>query len=449
MNPELMSILEKVKIGDLKSAMDQLHFLCSEISILKENVNAIYEDLDTKVDLASAMQNGSTVVTRIGTGIIASTSDSGATLNGTGTLFTKETQVGNEIRIGAETTYITAVTSDVIITVSPALTGTYTNVIFAIIKNATKEVLTGDFNFGILNGDIFNGTVISGSTFQMFGRMTQPNDIVNVQFVQKAVYPAMVRAQNSILRVGDTINGPTNTSGSGTVFDNNYTYKFTNCNWTFDTGIISFGDTTNAYTQLFYYGPTTNTNHVATVGYVSDIKSELMDNCYANWTFASDSGSHNLITPSGQSVAVRTRFKPGISPDLYSSNFSDYFSLTSQGICLNDSLSIPTGYGVLVSISGSATWIDYTYGHKHFANCVIYKNGSLLSEGYTNIDFANADYGDAQPGSSASVTIGLVKGDYLVIGALSTNNFINSDILPTTQDTYQSLSIAKIGFYPL
>ena len=265
MNLELTAILEKIRIGDLKSAKDQLRYLCGQISNIQTNIAAIYEELATKVDLASAMQSGSTVVTKVGTGIIGSVSSDGVTITGTGTLFTEETETGNEIRIGAETTYITAVTSDTIITVSPALTvTTYSNVIYAIVKNATKEVLTGDFNFGVLNGSIFNGTVLQGSTFQQYGRMSQQNDIVNVSFVQKSVNPVMVRAQNAIQRNGDSITG---TSG------NPYTYNFNYLSWAF-----------GANTDLRYDGIVSNGDNVVNVNYVTNAIAIATDRFYARLT---------------------------------------------------------------------------------------------------------------------------------------------------------------------
>ena len=265
MNLELTAILEKIRIGDLKSAKDQLHYLCGQISNIQTNITAIYEELATKVDLASAMQSGSTVVTKVGTGIIGSVSSDGVTITGTGTLFTQETETGNEIKIGAETTYITAVTSDTIITVSPALTvTTYSNVIYAIVKNATKEVLTGDFNFGVLNGNIFNGTVVQGSTFQHYGRMSQQNDIVNVSFVQKSVNPVMVRAQNAIQRNGDSVIG---TSG------NPYTYNFNYLSWAF-----------GANTDLRYDGIVSNGDNVVNVNYVTNAIAIATDRFYARLT---------------------------------------------------------------------------------------------------------------------------------------------------------------------
>lgn len=251
MNPQVFSLLEKLKAGDIKSAMDQIKYLCTQISLLQSDIADIYTELNGKVDLVSEMQDGATIVTKIGIGVIASVTNSGTTLIGTGTLFTKNVALGNQIKIGAETTTITAfdpVTPDTSITVSPALTGTYTNAIYAIIKPATQEVLTGDFNFGVLNGDQFNGTVLQGSTFQHYGRMSQPNDIVNVLFVQKAVQPVMVRAQNAIQRNGDTITGPSTTGAPRYL----YSFDYTN---------ITFG----AHTEVQYLGSNSNPTDIATM----------------------------------------------------------------------------------------------------------------------------------------------------------------------------------------
>jgi hypothetical protein len=286
MDLKSISAIEKIKIGDIKSAMDQLHFLCSQVSNIKENITAIYEALSEKVDLTSAMQDGSTVVTKVGSGIISSVSTDGVTVTGTGTLFTAETQTGDGIRIGSETTYITAVTSDTVITVSPALTGSYSNVIYAIVKNATKEVLTGDFNFGILNGNIFNGSVIQGSTFQHYGRMSQPNDIVNISFVQKSVNPVMVRAQNAIQRNGDSVAG---TPGS------EYSYTFNYLTWAF-----------GANTDVRYDGIVSNGDNIVNVNYITNAIAIATDKFYARLTNSTIylDGSISKSANSGEYITV-------------------------------------------------------------------------------------------------------------------------------------------------
>lgn len=259
MNPHVFSALEKLKTGDLKSAMDQVKFLCSQISELQQDVININTELEKKVALQSRMNDGSSTISVLGSGVIATITSSGTVLNGSATFFVKETAIGNQIKIGSEIVTITAynaITPDTKITVTPAITGTYVNQIYAIIKPSTKEVLKGDFNFGELNGSTFNGYIASGSKLEHRGRMSDPNDVVNVQFVQKNINPVMVRAQNAIQRDGDTI--------TGLDASNRYVYNYENTN-------INFGTDTNTNVEVNYYGLLDNDNSVVTKGYVDDM----------------------------------------------------------------------------------------------------------------------------------------------------------------------------------
>ena len=426
MNPQVLMALEKIKTGDLKSAMDQLRFLCGQISALQTDVENVYTELDGKVSLQSRMQDGALTVSRLGSGIIASVTNTGTTLNGSGTFFSKECAVGNQIKIGAETTTITgfdSTTPDLILTVSPALTGTYINSIYAIIKSATAESLNGDYTFGTLNGSdtsgsLFHGVVQKDSTFELRGRMSGPDDAVSVKFVQKAVNPVMVRAQNAIQRNGDNITGPT--TGNRYVYSFNYTD-------------FAFGP----YSNLTYSGVFTgDPDQLVTRGYVDNQNAATIDYAYANWNYNSDVGHHNVITPSGTSAGVRCAFRTGVAPDEYSSNFADYFTITSLGIQLNPTLLLPTGHGILVSISANADWTDNIGNDAYLANCVIYKNGTLIAKGSTYQDYAGSAHEVAA--ASTSATIGLIKSDYLVVGCI-----------PGATDVNLSLSIAKIGLYKL
>ena len=225
MNIQLAAILENLKIGDLKSSMDQIKSLYTEVSLVKEEIADLYNKLNEKISLASRMSDGTTQVTKIGAGIISSITNIGTTLNGTGTLFTKEIAVSNEIKIGSEITVVMAIISDTEITVEPAINGNYINQIYAIIKPATLEVLTGSFDFGQLNGDTFTGIVKQNSVLEHYGRMSSTNDVVNLGYVQKSINPVMVRAQNAIQRDGDDIIGPAGTQ---------YTYNFDRTAFNFD-----------------------------------------------------------------------------------------------------------------------------------------------------------------------------------------------------------------------
>jgi uncharacterized protein YycO len=245
MNPHLLSALEKLKIGDIKSSMDQIRSLYGEVTLIKQEIETLFTELDSKVSLVSRKLDGPSTVSKLGTGIIASITNAGTVLNGTGTLFSKEVAIGNQIKIGSETVTVTGLDSlspDIKMTVTPALAGSYINQIFAIIKTATKELLKGEFDFGELNGDAFNGVVRQGSSLETYGRMTQPADVVNVNFVQKQTTPIMVRAQNAIQRDGDNIVGPVG---------NRYTYFFNNTNIDFGSNVeLTYSGVTSSPTNL-------------------------------------------------------------------------------------------------------------------------------------------------------------------------------------------------------
>jgi hypothetical protein len=245
MNPHLLSTLEKLKIGDIKSSMDQIRSLYGEIALIKQEIETLFTELDSKVSLVSRKLDGPSTVSKLGTGIIASITNNGTVLNGTGTLFSKEVAIGNQIKIGSETVTVTGLDSlspDIKMTVTPALVGSYTNQIFAIIKTATKELLKGEFDFGELNGDAFNGVIRQGSSLETYGRMTQPADVVNVSFVQKQTTPIMVRAQNAIQRDGDNISGP---------LDSRYIYTFDNTNFNFGPNVeLTYEGVTSSPTNL-------------------------------------------------------------------------------------------------------------------------------------------------------------------------------------------------------
>ena len=55
-------------------------------------------------------------------------------------------------------------------------------------------------------------------------------------------------------------------------------------------------------------------------------------------------------------------------------------------------------------------------------------------------------------GCRVGCLVGMVYGDYLIVGAICSALFMGvsgATSLNDSEDTYQSLSIAKIGFYPL
>lgn len=246
MDLNLHAAIEKIKHGDIKSAMDQLHFLTSEIVLLNAQVENLYAELAKKVNLTSQALNGALNKTVLGSGVV---SVNGTNIDGIGTSFKTECAVGNLIKVGLESATITNIDNDTSITTNVSLTAC-SNQIYAIVKNATQELLTGDFQFGELNGDRYNGVITQDSTLQHFGRMTSPNDVVNVQFVQRAVNPAMARALNAIQRDGDIVGLETVES----IYDR-YNYLFRNIN-------LILGDPSLGNTDAKYYGPIEDNNHI-------------------------------------------------------------------------------------------------------------------------------------------------------------------------------------------
>jgi hypothetical protein len=298
MNPHLLSALEKLKIGDIKSSMDQIRSLYGEVALIKQEIETLFTELDSKVSLVSRKLDGPSTVSKLGTGIIASITSAGTVLNGTGTLFSKEVAIGNQIKIGSETVTVTGLDSlspDIKMTVTPALVGSYANQIFAIIKPATKELLKGEFDFGELNGDTFNGVVRQGSSLETFGRMTQPSDVVNVSFVQKQTTPIMVRAQNAIQRDGDNIVGPSNL--------NRYEYTFDKTTFLFgDNSTLDFSGIIGSPTSLTTKQYVDNAFNIATTKFYKRI---LGSTTYTNGTHTESSNIDDYLTVTGNGIIIK------------------------------------------------------------------------------------------------------------------------------------------------
>lgn len=390
MNPQLFSALEKIKTGDLKSAMDQVYFLCSQISLAQQDILNIYTELENKVALQSRMQDGLSTVSKLGTGIISSITSGGTVLNGAGTLFSKETAIGNTIKIGAETTTITAfdvAIPDTKITVSPAITGTYLNQIYAIIKSSTKEVLTGDFDFGILNGLKFNGKIAKDSVLEHRGRMTDPTDVVNVNFVQKAVNPVMVRAQNAIQRDGDNITGPN--------INNKYNYVF-------DKVTMLFGiDST-----LDFQGIISDPTSLVTKAYVDASSGGIIDDkFFAHW----QTGTLGVAGSCHYSNYAGILCPFGNAPIEKSDNFDSCIQVTATGL-----KALGKKRRILIIASGNG---GLNYGNDIVqSDMYIKKNGIVYAHSVDGYDGSNGGVG-ANTGTSVTALMELnLINDSVVAG---------------------------------
>lgn len=309
MQASLVNLIERLKIAELKALIDIIRNNVNELTLTKQNIEDIYEKLNEKVNLTSRMMEGGTTYNTLGSGVI---SISGSNATGTGTLFTKECAIGNQIKVGTETQQIETILSDTSLTFIDPFVNTYTNNVYAIIKNATQEVLTGDYSFGELNGYPFRGIIKQGSSFEHYGRISEPYDLVNVKFLQRAVNPAMSRAQNAIQRDGDTIG----LQGTNVLDADKLNYLFRNTKMVFDSTA-----------DLKYLGPITDEEHLITLGYLSDyIGSYANQDFYARWSGPKTSFTvtsafgYNWVSPFSK------------APDENTSNFADYFEITNQGL---------------------------------------------------------------------------------------------------------------------
>lgn len=380
MDINLHIALEKLKTGDIKSAMDQLRYMSNEIVLLNTQVTNLYTELQKKVNLTSEKLNGAVAITKLGSGTV---STSAAIITGTNTLFQTDCSVGNIIKIGVETASIISISSNTSLTTNIAFS-TMTNQLYAIIKNATQELLTGEFQYGELNGDPYNGVITQGSTLQQYGRMNAPNDVVNVQFVQRSVYPAMARALNAIQRDGDTV-------GLATVanISDRYDYLFRNVNMT-------IGDSVSGNSDLKYYGVNSNANNVATMADLADLLTTTGNTrFFAHWLATSVSARQGLLCGFAG------------TPLQQSSNFYDYFELTANG------LTAKRNCNVLVIVSAQAG--KNIGADILICEMAIKKNNidmAYISSGY---DGAGGGIG-APVGNSLQAALSLVIGDSIAAG---------------------------------
>lgn len=412
----IQSALETIKHGDIKSAMDQLQFVNTELYSLQEQISNVYAELQKKVNLVSEYKEGLITVTKLGPGTVEVDGDF---IYGVGTFFTTDCEVGNLIKIGDETIAIDSIISDTELRTiySFNFTSNY-GVLYAIIKNATQELLTGDFQYGELNAKPYNGVVTQGSTLQQYGRMSLPTDVVNVQFVQRAVNPAMARAMNAIQRTGDYVTG-TATAALSYTFDYvsmnwlNSNIAFDSCDVLFNSNTVTVGSETSG-SDLKYYGESGDPNNVLVRKDLTDYVGTInTDNVYARWEATGYPGQAQLFSP----------FKSaGSSTKQESLGFSKYFKHTVSGLeCLIDCK-------ILITASMTTTVGVNIYGsHNWNITCIIKNtNGVIYAREDSGGNSATGNIAVFCHGSPSAV-IQCVKGEILLAGFIQ-NHANNADV---------------------
>jgi hypothetical protein len=409
MTPNELQSLEKLQIGDIKSAMDQIKYLIIENNAVKTKLSDLYAELDKKVNLESNYLTEQVPVTVIGSGVVSAT---GSNIVGTETLFTTEIHPGDSIKIGIETQVVETIVSDTALTTVDPFTNS-TNQVYAITKLINPEVLIGNFEFGITNGKIFNGIVKQNSVFQSFGRMTDPNDIINVQYAQRLATPAMIRANNSILRTGDTVGDPTSTI---TPVDTRYIYNMTNLVWNFDSqcnayygGVIDEANTDLGRSSFINRGYLLDTLSDNSTAYKNDFFT-------AHWASESHAGIP-IVGVGGYNIFNIA----GTPPNNKTGSINLYFSSSSSGLnCVKECT-------ILVSINGYMDMTRTDDGHGGLI-AQIALGSNVVSKMLNYETHSNAHGSAAVIGSSCLAIVHCMPGDIIAagLGQMSDLNTIHS-----------------------
>ena len=219
----IQTMIDQIKNGDLRSAMDGIIYLSNVVNSLNNNIQDLTHQLEGKVNTISKIGT-STTTSILGTGFITTAgSISHDTITDTyyqeltgsspATIFLSQVQIGYEIQIGSVTALVYSIIDDHHLTVvcidgvTPAFTIT-ANVPFGIIKPSTADTLIGTYAFGAFggpSGQTFQGVIGANSSLQTYGNMSLLKDVVNVEYVQNSVAPVMALANRSIKRDVDTI----------------------------------------------------------------------------------------------------------------------------------------------------------------------------------------------------------------------------------------------------
>lgn len=250
MHTVTQNLIEEIRNGDLRSAMDALRGLTKFAVDLQQQLITVKTELDKKINATSKYLDSPTTIELVGHGTISCDADS-AKVIGVGTFFMKDISVGNLIKVGSLSRSVIGIDDDTHLTVDTIFNNPFSNYSYNVIRHQNKETFKGMFEFGELTHDTnnveltnipFKGNIAQNSYFTHYGRISDPYDLVNVRFVQNAVAPAMARALNAIQRDGDTIGRLTKKTNTNNLVDP-YVYWYRNCSFKFtDQCSLDFTD---------------------------------------------------------------------------------------------------------------------------------------------------------------------------------------------------------------
>lgn len=273
MTPETLKIIEIIRQGDIRSAMDQIKAVCEDVKQTQLQLTDLYSALESKINSNSRSLEGNTYITIVGSGTIT-TSTSSYVIIGTNTAFNSELEVGWSIKIGNDTHVIESITDNEHLTLASYPSSNMSQQLFGIIKPVTKEQLIGDFQFGAFNNPSapFRGVINNGSSLEHYGRIAQPNDIINVNYMTKQLSPIARLAAKGISRFGDTINGSS--------------YKYQNCKIDFDSRC-----------SVTYRGGSSSEFNIAVIKNLTDLETAMRSDitCDTNNTITPTSQEHSYL----------------------------------------------------------------------------------------------------------------------------------------------------------
>ena len=155
---ELQRVLESIKSGDFRSAMDCIKYLSQSIHDMQTAVLTVQDALAQKVDLVSKLDPLGSSSTTIGSGLVsvpnliiaADGPDAVQTVMGTNTTFVTDFQSGWQIIINGITATIKTVASDILLTVICADLSTpifpiESLLTYGIVRPSTTDMLIGEF----------------------------------------------------------------------------------------------------------------------------------------------------------------------------------------------------------------------------------------------------------------------------------------------------------------
>ena len=250
---------------DIKSIQGQILSLAEQLENIKGSFANVTRAIKNKVNRVSLRYDSEERYGIAGAGMVRVSSD-GKTVIGIRTMFLGQAFIPEDhvppyaprptastnlfrIEIGGQTRFIKNIDNNNILHVTepftaPVAGNEYSN--YVLEQPVTKEILLGDYAFGLLNLDLedltvnkndfqFRGRVNFGSVLEHFGRQELPNDVSTIKFVEDRIQTASKALGNAIRRTGDIVEGPGVPDSTNPHSDTNgrFSYAFNNVNWTF------------------------------------------------------------------------------------------------------------------------------------------------------------------------------------------------------------------------